>query len=261
MTVQRDGKIVVVGARNGGAGSIVWRLLPGGGDDNTFGVSSVRQIDVNPGNDEALTSVTVLPDDRIMAAGWAASGAADRPIMVRLTAAGALDTSFSTDGMDMVTGIDVADSTYDSYWDAVQWIDGTITWVGKQENGANDNWAIVKYDSVPVDDYNSVANDDWDNVANTTDLFGACLRSVAAGAATDGTTWSVDGGSDCGTTDTDTWYAIPAASPGAKIAQNGSLGDNDATVNLRFGVRTSITQPAGIYTAPIIFETVAPNGP
>lgn len=111
-----------------------------------------------------------------------------------------------------------------------------------------------------VQDYADTTND-WDTAAATTRMFGACLHDALDGATTDGTTWPENPG--CPQSD-DTvpgadWHAIVATSgtPGAKVA-TAPTGDIDAKAQLKFGLRIPNDQPAGLYTAPITVEVVAP---
>ena len=99
---------------------------------------------------------------------------------------------------------------------------------------------------------------DWTTGSN---MFGACLRSVANGAATDGTTWAADGDADCADGNADPWKPIVTTSgtAGSKVASSPTTGVGNATANIRFGFKAASNQAPAIYTAPIIFETIAPN--
>jgi hypothetical protein len=88
---------------------------------------------------------------------------------------------------------------------------------------------------------------DWTTPA--TSHFGACLRTVANAAAT----WTPDAA--CGASNGAFWNAVPTTA--SQIA-SASTGVNNGTANLRFGMRTSSTQPAGDYIAPVTFTVVAP---
>lgn len=115
----------------------------------------------------------------------------------------------------------------------------------------------------PVSDFADDGSADWDTVGSI-DLFGACLRDADLGAAGGGGGWVEDtnAGSDCADGDADPWNAIPAASPGAKIAAtnvpDAEAGATDPVAHLRFGFRTLDNQPPGRYLAPITFQVVAP---
>ena len=86
--VSVDGKIVVVGSLY----VAVWRFLPGGDADTSFGGGVVT---VPFGVRESRAQVLLLqPDGAIVAAGYAGA----RIAVVRLLADGALDSSFGGDG-------------------------------------------------------------------------------------------------------------------------------------------------------------------
>ncbi len=108
-----------------------------------------------------------------------------------------------------------------------------------------------------VADYADPAND-WDSTASTTRMFGACLREVVDGAATDGTTWTAN--ASCPATDGDWWRPVVATegAAGSKVAITPGP-DVDAKARLRFGLRIPTNQPPGVYTAPVVFEVVAPD--
>ncbi len=108
-----------------------------------------------------------------------------------------------------------------------------------------------------VSDYADDGSADFDTLGSIS-LFGACLRAATNGAATDGSTWAPN--ATCPNVDGSHWHAIPAtATPASKVAHNGSSGDADATVSLRFGFRTRDDQVPGTYVAPITLEVIAPS--
>jgi hypothetical protein len=111
-----------------------------------------------------------------------------------------------------------------------------------------------------VSDYSDTV-DDWDTPGDN--AFGACLRSVTNGATAGGSAWPTAPGNACSVGDGAWWHAVPAASPGAKVAYVAGPdlqgGATDPGVDLRFGFRTLGNQAAGTYLAPLTFETLAPN--
>jgi photosystem II stability/assembly factor-like uncharacterized protein len=123
--------------------------------------------------------------------------------------------------------------------------------------------AIYTSSSVALADFVDNGTADWDT-AGSLNLFGACLRDADLGATGGSGGWIEDTttGSDCADGDADPWNAIPAASPGAKIASIAAPDDiggaTDPVVHLRFGLRTKVDQPPGRYLAPITFQVVAP---
>jgi uncharacterized delta-60 repeat protein len=102
VAVQRDGKIVVGGAHGpGGEAGIVGFLLvryrPNGGLDPTFGRGGVVRTR-HPGLDAgSVTTLMLLPDGRIVAAGYGIAGD-EYLLVVRYTATGAIDRSFGRNG-------------------------------------------------------------------------------------------------------------------------------------------------------------------
>jgi hypothetical protein len=98
---------------------------------------------------------------------------------------------------------------------------------------------------------------DWNSPIATTNMFGVCLHAAADGALTDLSTFVPNPG--CPTTDGPGWRALAATSsdPAAKVAFSPS-GDTDGAARLRFGFRSSSSQPPGAYEAPIAFEVIAP---
>jgi uncharacterized delta-60 repeat protein len=107
---QPDGKVVVCGYTfdtdrgSWGAEIVVARLNADGTPDTTFGVGGVARVQDKPATttslNDAATAVAVEPDGDIVVAGMTQSGygrdtaAQPRPIVVRFTPAGQLDTSF-----------------------------------------------------------------------------------------------------------------------------------------------------------------------
>lgn len=101
IAIQPDGKIVLAGNVGSGALGIqdfaVIRLTPQGAFDSTFGTDGVARMDF--GGDEYGTEIGLLADGRIVASGQVTDDAnVTRIGVVRLTAQGALDPTFGTDG-------------------------------------------------------------------------------------------------------------------------------------------------------------------
>lgn len=103
LAVQPDGRIVVAGISDQGATGldmVVLRLLPDGRPDPAFADAGVRVIDLAGDTDRAW-AVAVQDDGRIVVGGEANRGASSSGVdfaLLRLTAAGALDTSFGDGG-------------------------------------------------------------------------------------------------------------------------------------------------------------------
>jgi hypothetical protein len=193
--------------------------------------------------------VVIQPDGRVVMAAWGDNGTNIDQKVLRWTSSGVLDTTWGTGGVLTQT------FTVSEYaFDVVLSPEGDITSFGYASGGTS--IAAAQYDGVSVSDYvNGVT--DWDTAG--TNMFGACLRSVAGGAGTDGTTWSTTGA--CTGVDTDPWRAIVPTSgdPASKVAHVLGIGTTTASVNLRFAFRTLASQPPGSYVAPITFTVIAPN--
>jgi uncharacterized delta-60 repeat protein len=131
MAVQPGGKIVVVGS----AGSLqlaVYRYLPNGALDGTFG-NSGKAIFPNMFTAE---DVAVQSDGRIVVGGTRSSDYQ----LARLTASGALDTSFAQDGWT-----EDFDSELNNLRALLVRADGTIVACGDAYVGGDYDFGVVRY--------------------------------------------------------------------------------------------------------------------
>lgn len=96
VAVQPDGRILVCSATGAGfdiRDVIVARFNANGSRDTSFGTGGSAIVDIDgSGDEDGCAALLVQPDGRILAAGWTRSP--DRMAVVRLTAAGLLDTTF-----------------------------------------------------------------------------------------------------------------------------------------------------------------------
>ena len=162
IAVQPDGKIVLAGATlpqpppppppppppappprqsrvqsaaprgDGNQDFVVARLTPDGALDTQFGTGGIVRtpIDLVPGGYEFAQSVALAPDGKIVLAGISQSETANDFAVVRYTSDGALDSSFSGDGIET---IDVG--TWDlGYGVTVQPADEKIVVVGQPDD-------------------------------------------------------------------------------------------------------------------------------
>ena len=99
MAVQSDGKIVVAGNSHNGTNYdfAVARYTAAGALDTGFSTDGKVTTAIGSGNETAF-AVAVQSDGKIVAAGHSHNGTDEDFALVRYTAAGALDTGFSTDG-------------------------------------------------------------------------------------------------------------------------------------------------------------------
>jgi uncharacterized delta-60 repeat protein len=105
--IQPDGNIVAVGSAKNPANFYDFaatRYLANGALDTTFGVAGKVRTDFGDHNFDQARSAVLQPDGRIVAAGFAISqnGGVENFAVARYGSNGALDTSFSNDGMTQV---------------------------------------------------------------------------------------------------------------------------------------------------------------
>jgi uncharacterized delta-60 repeat protein len=264
MDIDQQGRIILGTDSWNGAqyNAAIIRLAAAGTTDGTFGVSGVKQLDLVAGQSEYINDVIAQPDNKILFGGTVFQAGGQRPMLGRVLATdGSLDTStFSASGWasENTSLAEAGAFGGELLWD----VDGAISTFSHNAVATGKPW-IVRWDSLQVDDYIDNGTADWDS-AGPMDAFGACLRNATNGATgTTGGAWVVGPGNTCPSTDGTYWNAIPAASPGAKVAYATASdlqgGATDPTAYIKFGFRTDVAQGAGTYFAPIVFETVAPN--
>lgn len=97
MAIQSDGKIVM--AYNGLSSVIsIARFNTDGSLDRQFGVNGVTTLDI-PGKNDAVRSLLIQDDGRIIIAGNVATGILTDSLLARFTRDGVLDNSFGTNGI------------------------------------------------------------------------------------------------------------------------------------------------------------------
>ncbi len=90
-------------------------------------------------------------------------------------------------------------------------------------------------------------------------MFGACLRTTGGGLVLlSGLTWATGA---CTANDGTGWHDIAdrSADANALVARRTAGTAADATVGIRFGANLGPTVRPGRYTAPIVFEALAPD--
>lgn len=105
--IQSDGKLVAVGSAKNPANFYDFaatRYFADGTIDSSFGVAGKVRTDFGDHGFDQARSAVLLPDGRIVAAGFAITlnGAFQRFAVARYTASGVLDTSFSQDGLTQI---------------------------------------------------------------------------------------------------------------------------------------------------------------
>lgn len=141
VAVQSDGKIVVAGRSHNGSNQDIAlaRFTSAGVLDTTFSSDGKLTTAVGAGDDVAY-GVVVQGDGKMVAAGYSANATDSEMALVRYTAAGALDTSFSGDGKLTVAaggGNNVATAV------ALQ-SDGKIVVAGDITAGTQRDFAVVR---------------------------------------------------------------------------------------------------------------------
>jgi uncharacterized delta-60 repeat protein len=142
ITLQPDGKIVVAGtAQEGAEGDYEFalaRYTPTGYLDTSFSSDGKVTTDFNGGDDETY-AVTLQPDGKVIAAGFAFNGLNLDFAVVRYMPNGSLDPNFSGLVMTDLAGGD------DKGVAVVLQVDGKIVVAGSGFNGSDADFALVRY--------------------------------------------------------------------------------------------------------------------
>ncbi|HRI19339.1 MAG TPA: T9SS type A sorting domain-containing protein [Panacibacter sp.] len=145
VAIQTDGKIVLAGTSyNGHDYDIALaRFNSNGTVDNSFSFDGVLTKNISNGNDYGY-SIAIQPDGKIVVGGYGYGGTNDDFIVLRFLTDGSPDNSFGTNGM-VKTSIT---KTSNDYGKALKiQADGKIILAGYTNNGLNNDYAIVRYNS------------------------------------------------------------------------------------------------------------------
>jgi len=139
VAIASDGDIVVAGTSHNGSNEdmAVVRLTGAGALDTAFDSDGKVTVAVGSGDDVAR-GIALLADGGIVIAGESSNGSNDDVAVVRLTAAGALDTAFSNDGKVTVAVGSGADAGY-----AVAISSSSQVVVAGTSAGSDDDVAVV----------------------------------------------------------------------------------------------------------------------
>jgi uncharacterized delta-60 repeat protein len=96
VALQPDGKVVVAGRTAKNQDAAVWRLLPTGAPDPTFGGGD-GLVTLDNGGTEYLNDVAIAPDGAIVAVGGSSANGWEA-VVYRLTPSGEMDGTFAGDG-------------------------------------------------------------------------------------------------------------------------------------------------------------------
>ena len=110
--------------------------------DTSFGSGGVVTTAVGGSNDYVYALVQQA-DGKLVAAGYSDNGSNYDFALVRYNSDGSLDTSFGSGGV-VTTGVGAA---YDYAYALVQQADGKLVAAGRSNNGSNNDFALVRYNS------------------------------------------------------------------------------------------------------------------
>lgn len=142
VALQEDGKIVVAGfTAAGGANDIALaRYHPDGSLDASFDGDGKLTTAIGTGDDRAY-ALALLPDGRILVAGWAAAGGSEDFALVRYNPNGSLDTTFDGDGK-VTTAIGTSN---DHAYALVLQTDGKVILGGEALEANVNRFALARY--------------------------------------------------------------------------------------------------------------------
>jgi uncharacterized delta-60 repeat protein len=143
LALQPDGKIIAAGTSRieGTEVFAVARYTTEGALDTTFGEGGKLTLFI--GDFNGASSVAVQPDGKIVVAGYTSLKNQYDFLVVRLTETGELDTGFNGEGY--------AVTDFNGFDDRINGIslqtDGKIVAAGNSYNGANDDFAVARYNA------------------------------------------------------------------------------------------------------------------
>lgn len=146
---QADGKLVTVGYTNNGTNNDfgLIRYNIDGSLDAGFGLGGTVTTPIGSAN-ESAQAVTLQPDGKILVSGFSHNGVNMDFAVVRYLQNGLLDTSFGTGG---ITVTDILGGNNQAHSIALQ-PDGKILLAGFYNDGIDDDFAVVRYDSTGAPD-------------------------------------------------------------------------------------------------------------
>jgi uncharacterized delta-60 repeat protein len=135
------GRIVIGGYVSGGTTSrtALARLLPGGALDTSFHHDGRFTANLSKGA-EQVHDLLVLPDGRIVAAGYVERGLLPRIAVVRIRGTGGLDPSFGDEGLTTIDpgpGADIGLAIARRH-------DGSFAVAGAADDDGHGSWAVVR---------------------------------------------------------------------------------------------------------------------
>ncbi len=140
IALQSDGKILLAGTSNrqGSFDFTLVRLLPDGSPDSRFGTQGMVATDFGGG--EAVYSLHVAPDGRILAAGFSSTGGYDIAVAGYLPD-GTLDPSFGSGGR---LSLDFSGGSFDQAYSMALQANGRILLAGVSDSAGDYDFAVVR---------------------------------------------------------------------------------------------------------------------
>lgn len=143
-------RLLITGSqkRQGGNDSdfVVMRVSADGVRDNTFGTDGVVTVDINNRNASPRAS-TILPDGSTVTAGYMEDGGVVKPVLFKLTPAGALDTTFGQQG---IAAPAVLGATTEAYGAALQGDSLVTTGYGRNDATESLDWVSLRFTAAGV---------------------------------------------------------------------------------------------------------------
>jgi uncharacterized delta-60 repeat protein len=219
--IDRLGRIVIVGDTDNGSNTdfMVIRLTPAGVRDASFNGNGAITFAMGNTGDVA-TAVAIDSQNRVIVAGYSSAGTNNHMAVARLTAAGALDTTFDGDGKETISfgNSDSASSI------AIDSLDRIVV-AGNTNNGSNLDFAVARLTATGALDAS------FDADGKQTIAFGSA-NDLAEGVAVD----SLDRIVVTGITDNGSNYDFAVA----RLTAGGALDtsfDGDGKQTIAFGGR------------------------
>ncbi|MCZ4409156.1 T9SS type A sorting domain-containing protein [Cryomorphaceae bacterium 1068] len=140
MTIQNDGKILLVGRADNGANNdlILVRYNSDGTLDASFDGDGITSVDL--GGDEFGTSVITSPDGKIYVAGYRNESPNRDFLIYKFNADGSVDMTFGTNGR-----VDIDFGGTDDVANNIMLTSAAVVVTGQSKNGANNDFAAVRY--------------------------------------------------------------------------------------------------------------------
>jgi len=153
VAVDPDGNIVLAGT-NGGASSVLVRLTPAGGLDNSFGTSGIAINDLSPSRGDELRALVGRNGGGYLACGKFnnAAGTGFDFVIARFTDTGALEPAFN--GVGYVVTPFAAVNAFDQCNALIVQSDGMIVAAGVTTVGGHSHVAVARYTTSGVLDSN-----------------------------------------------------------------------------------------------------------